>query len=73
MELVGKDIKWWTTFWYSPDAGKKVEENKKKFGKEIGDAVQMIQKSWADEDFATSGKNYGKMWALLMGGGPMYA
>lgn len=73
MEFVNKDVKWWITFWTQPDAGKKVEENTRKHGKEIGEAVSMTQKSWADEDFATAGRNYGKMWSLLMGGGPMYA
>lgn len=70
MEFAGKFVQWWGTFWSQTDVEKKVGENIRLYGKEIGEAVQMTQKSWADEDFATAGQNYAKMWTLLMGGSP---
>jgi len=70
MTLIDKDVKWWTNFWTQKDAGKQIEENAAKNAKELGEAVTNAQKSWADEDFAAAGKNYGKMWSLLMGGKP---
>lgn len=70
MTLCGKNTKWWIDFWSQPDAGKQIADNTAKHAKELGDAVLMTQKGWADEDFVTAGKGYGQMWSLLLGGRP---
>lgn len=68
--LVEKDGKWWNDFWTQKDPMDQMAANIKKNEKELRETVSQLQKNWHSNDYASAGKKYGQMWALLMGGKP---
>ena len=69
--LAEKDGKWSMDFWSQKDAEQQFEANYIENMDAVDQAALAVQTNWASEDFATAGENWGKMWALLMGGKPI--
>lgn len=69
-DLIAKDEAWWKGFWSQKDAEEQVKKNTEKNAAALEKVVYNMQSSWKGQDYASAGKAYGEMWALLMGGRP---
>ena len=68
LDLASKGDKWTADFWAQKDAVKQVTDNYAANQKAVDEASLACQNNWNSQDIAGAGKNYAKMWALLMGG-----